>query len=87
MSVQHETSCNKIIVDKTAILEAFFDLKTRLLGDAFQKLVTYDIRLGIIGDFSIYTSKSLKDYIYESNRGKTICFCGTKAEAITKLND
>jgi len=85
MSVQHETSYNKIIVDKCIISEDFFDLKTKLLGEAFQKLIIYDIKLGIIGDFSAYESQSLKDYIYECNQGRHICFAAVEQEAIDRL--
>lgn len=39
----------------------------------------------IYGDFSHYTSKSLKDFIYESNKGKDFFFAATQEEAIRKL--
>lgn len=39
----------------------------------------------IYGDYSHYTSKPLKDFIYESNHGKDFFFVATKEEAIQKL--
>ncbi len=44
-------------------------------GEILQKFVTYKAKLAIAGDFSVYTSKSLKDFIYESNNGNHIFSC------------
>ncbi|EUJ46239.1 DUF4180 domain-containing protein [Listeria riparia] len=85
MGVQYETGYRQIIVDKATILEAFFDLKTKLLGEAFQKLVIYQQRLAIIGDYSSYVSKSWQDYMFESNKGNNVYFVATELEAVEKL--
>ncbi len=37
------------------------------------------------GDFSRYTSKPLRDFIYESNNGSHIFFVSTEDDAIEKL--
>lgn len=58
----------KIIVYQKNIHPDFFDLKTGLAGDILQKFSTYRVQLAIVGDFSIYLSKSLKDFIFESNK-------------------
>lgn len=84
-TVHYETGCNRIILDKTLITESFFDLKTRLAGEILQKFINYHVKIAIIGDFSVYTSKSLKDFIYESNNGKDIFFLPTTEQAIDKL--
>jgi hypothetical protein len=73
-SVQYETGCNRIILNKSAIGEDFFHLSTRLAGEILQKFINYYVKIAIIGDFSVYTSKSLKDFIYESNKGRDIFF-------------
>ncbi len=39
----------------------------------------------IYGDYSHYTSRPLKDFIYESNHGKDFFFVSTKEEAVQKL--
>jgi hypothetical protein len=64
----------------------FFDLSTKLAGDILQKFSTYGGRLAIIGDFSKYESKSLADFIYESNKGRRINFVGSVDEAIKALS-
>lgn len=50
-----------------------------------QKFINYGFKIAIYGDYSKYTSKPLKDFIYESNSGKNIFFVNTQEEAIEKL--
>ena len=50
-----------------------------------QKFVNYQLKIAILGDYSGYTSKPLRDFIYESNNGGHVFFVGTEAEAIEKL--
>lgn len=63
----------------------FFDLKTGIAGDILQKFSTYNMRLAIIGDFSAVTSKSLTDFIFESNKYGRISFVSSREKAIEKL--
>ena len=44
------------------------------------------MRLAIVGDFSGFKSKSLRDFIRESNSTGTINFVGTIDEALLKLD-
>ncbi|MDO4829832.1 MAG: DUF4180 domain-containing protein, partial [Clostridia bacterium] len=44
-----------------------------------------DDRIAIYGDFSRYTSKPLKDFMRESNRGRDVFFAATEEEAIAAL--
>jgi hypothetical protein len=78
--------CESIIVNEANLPPAFFDLKTGLAGDILQKFSTYQGRLAIVGDFSKYESKSLKDFIYESNKQGRINFVGTIEEAEKALS-
>ena len=86
MTVQYETGYNRIILNKSAISEGFFQLSTKLAGEILQKFVTYAVKLAIVGDFSGYTSKSLQAFIYESNKGKDIFFVPDREAAIEKLS-
>lgn len=86
MTIQYETGCNRIILNKSAICEDFFHLSTKLAGEILQKFINYHVRIAIVGDFSVYTSKSLKDFIYESNKGKDIFFLPNETQAIGKLS-
>ncbi|GKU25146.1 DUF4180 domain-containing protein [Clostridium folliculivorans] len=84
-TVSYETGCDAMVLDKSSIVEEFFDLKTKLAGEVLQKFINYRMKLAIVGDFSGYTSKSLRDFIYESNNGKNIFFLSSEKEALEKL--
>ncbi len=84
-TINFETGCHSIVLNKAAICEEFFDLKTRLAGEILQKFITYQMKIAIVGDFSIYSSQSLHDFIYESNKGNAIFFMPNEKEAVEKL--
>lgn len=86
MEIKYKTNCDRIALNKSAISEDFFILSSGLAGEILQKFVNYGIRFVIYGDYSIYTSKPLKDFIYESNQGKDIFFVATEDEAVEMLN-
>ncbi len=50
-----------------------------------QKFVNYRFRIAVYGDYSKYTSKPLKDFIRESNRGKDVFFTDNLEQAVEKL--
>jgi len=85
ITIQYETGCRSIVLNKGAVIETFFVLSTKLAGDVLQKVVNYHMRLAIVGDFASYSSKALQDFIWESNRGKQIFFVSSEEEAIKKL--
>jgi hypothetical protein len=85
MSVNYETGCRSIAINKEAIAEDFFILSTRVAGDVLQKFINYHFRLAIIGDFYGYKSKALNDFIFESNNGRDIFFVACESDAINKL--
>lgn len=76
------SDADKLILYQQNITPNFFNLKSKLAGDILQKFSTYQASLAIIGDFSIYESKSLQDFIRESNRIKRINFVSTREEAL-----
>lgn len=82
MTTKYETNCDKIALNKEAITEDFFILSKGLAGEVLQKFINYQTKFAIYGDFSKYTSKPLKDFIYESNNGKKIFFVSNEQEAI-----
>lgn len=85
-SIKYGRETRGFVLPKEAFPETFFDLRSGLLGEILQKCINYDFRLGIYGDFSGYTSKALRDFIYESNKGKNFYFVATTQEAIDKLS-
>lgn len=86
MTVKYETGAAKIVIDKTAIAEEFFILSTGMAGEILQKFINYHVKAAIWGDYSRYTSKPLRDFIYESNRGKDFFFVETEEAAIARLS-
>ncbi|HOW31806.1 MAG TPA: DUF4180 domain-containing protein [Bacteroidales bacterium] len=76
---------DKIILHQENIVPEFFDLKTRLAGEILQKFSNYRARLAIVGDFADVKSKSLRDFIRESNKHGQVVFVTTTEEAKEKL--
>ena len=76
----------RIVMYQENISDSFFDLKTTLAGDILQKFSNYNVKLAIVGDFSKYSSNSLRDFIYESNKAGRISFVATRDEAIDALS-
>ncbi len=76
---------NKVIVYEKNLSADFFDLKNKMAGEILQKFSNYGVQLAIIGDFSKYTSKSLRDFIYESNKYRNINFLNSIEEALNRL--
>lgn len=85
MADSNYQGASKIIIHEKNITPEFFDLKTGIAGEILQKFSTYNVQLAIVGDFSKYTSKSLKDFIFESNKYGHINFVNTLDEAIERL--
>ena len=86
MTVKYETGCENIAVNKGAIVDDFFVLSSCLAGEILQKFINYGVRFAIYGDFSKYTSKPLKDFMYECNKGKDIYFQPTAYLAVDRLS-
>ncbi len=85
MTVKYETGAERIVIDKSVICGDFFILSTGMAGEILQKFMNYHVKVAVYGDYSHYTSKPLKDFIYESNQGKDFFFVSTKEEAERRL--
>lgn len=85
-AARYETGCQALILPKETLSEDFFRLSTGLAGEVLQKFVNYGMRVALVGDFSQYTSKPLRDFIRESNRGNAVLFVRTEEEARERLS-
>lgn len=85
ITVKYKTGATKIVFAKETVSEHFFILSTGLAGEILQKFTNYQIKAAVYGDYSRYTSKPLRDFIFESNRGGQFFFVATREEAIQKL--
>ncbi|KAA2223562.1 DUF4180 domain-containing protein [Chryseobacterium sediminis] len=77
---------DKVILYEKNITPEFFDLKTKIAGEILQKFSNYRIGLAIVGDFDKYESKSLKDFIFESNKTKHVNFLKSLENALDHLS-
>lgn len=85
-TVRYTEDCNKVLLNKSNLAEAFFDLKTGLAGEILQKYMNYQLKLAVVGDFDGYGSKSLKDFIYECNKGSQVFFLNDTQSALDALH-
>lgn len=86
-TARYEAGAERIAIDKRVLGEDFFVLSTGIAGEILQKFINYHVKAAFYGDYSHYTSKPLKDFIYESNQGKDFFFVSTKEEALQKLTE
>jgi len=77
--------CARIIIHERNLHADFFDLKTRLAGEVLQKFSNYKVKIAIVGDFAKYKSKSLRDFIFESNKSNYVFFTDSINSAIMRL--
>lgn len=84
MDCKYEHQAYKAIFYQENITPDFFELKTKLAGEMLQKFTQYGFEIAIVGDFSIYESKSLNDFIFESNKAGKFIFVATKDEALSR---
>jgi alpha/beta hydrolase len=76
---------DKIILHEENIVPEFFDLKTKFAGEVLQKFEQYRMPLAVVGDFSKYARKSLRDFIYECNQGRQVNFVPELSGALKDL--
>lgn len=65
---------DQIIIQSAHLTPAFFELKSGLAGEFLQKCSNFRVSLAIVGNFTEVASQSLRDFIYESNKGKLVNF-------------
>lgn len=87
LSARYQTGADRLAIDKRLVCRDFFILSTGLAGEILQKFINYHVKAAFYGDYSHYTSKPLKDFIYESNQGRDFIFVATREEAIAALED
>ena len=84
-TARYEAGAERIAIDKRVLGEDFFVLSTGIAGEILQKFINYHVKAAMFGDYSRYTSKPLRDFIYESNNGKDFFFTASKEEAVERL--
>ncbi|MBN9388055.1 MAG: DUF4180 domain-containing protein [Chloroflexi bacterium] len=76
-----------IVIPVVRLTEDFFELKTGVAGHLVQKFVTYKRKLAVLGDVSQFTStsRSFRDFVYETNKGQQIWFLPDMEEFARRL--
>ncbi len=87
MTANYEAGTKNIAISKDLIVNEFFILSSGLAGEILQKFINYKFRIAIYGDYSKYTSKPLKDFIYESNSGRDVFFTENLQTALEILSE
>lgn len=77
---------DRIIIHKKNILPEFFDLKNGIAGEILQKFSNYRIRLVIVGNFSALSGQSIRNFIFESNKGTQVNFLESVSKAVERLS-
>ncbi|NMB48757.1 DUF4180 domain-containing protein [Candidatus Kuenenbacteria bacterium] len=72
---------NIVAIHRECLEPNFFDLKTLVAGEMFQKITNYHKQLIILGDFTDITSQSFKDLMYEANKNGQTIFAKDLVEA------
>lgn len=86
MEAKYQTGAVRLAIDKKLVSANFFILSTGLAGEILQKFVNYHVKAAFYGDYTHYTSKPLRDFIYESNQGHDFFFVPTQEEALSALS-
>ncbi len=80
-----EEGARALLLDRSALPAAFFDLRTGVAGELAQKLVNYHIRMaGVIPDLSAH-SLHFREFVREADVGRQLRFFATRQEAIDWL--
>jgi hypothetical protein len=85
LGIIFSTGHKTIVVKKEYFHDNFYNLKTGFAGEILQKASNYGFRLIILGDFSNIDSRSLRDFIYESNKTGKVIFHNKLENAIDLL--
>jgi hypothetical protein len=83
----HEHAAEFIILHQRNVHPGFFVLANGLAGDICQKFVNYCCHLAIVGNYAGVESVSLRDFIFESNKGNFVMFPASVAEALQKFSE
>ncbi|WP_417308538.1 DUF4180 domain-containing protein [Devosia sp.] len=81
------TQIDMVALPVELLAPEFFQLSTGLAGALLQKLVTYGLRVAIVGDCSEMAdqSQALTSFIAESNRGAQVWFVADDAALAARL--
>ncbi|MCX2950232.1 DUF4180 domain-containing protein [Lentzea sp. NEAU-D7] len=77
-----------LVLPVARLSEDFLVLRTRVAGAVVQKFQQYGFAVAVVGDISeqVAASTALRDFVYESNRGRQLWFVADEAELDARLS-
>ena len=87
LSAAWSTDAAWLVIPLERLDDGFLDLSTRIAGEVIQKFINYRVGVAFVGDIAPWTeaSKSLRDFVYESNQGPAVWFVRDLAELSGRL--
>jgi len=76
-----------VLIDRDALPDAFFDLRTGLAGELAQRVTLYGVRLACVVPDLASQPERFRESARESNEGRQIRFAGSRAEAEAWLTE
>ncbi|HTO68944.1 MAG TPA: DUF4180 domain-containing protein [Myxococcota bacterium] len=81
LSACFEHRTRSVLVDHALLPPAFFELRTRFLGEFLQKLVNYRVRLALVLPPERELSERFREFLREAKRGTDFAAFTSRAEA------
>jgi hypothetical protein len=82
-----ERGARALLLDRAALPDAFFDLRSGIAGELAQKLVNYEIRLAaVVPDLAVHSAR-FGEFAREANRVGPLRFFATRADAVRWLEE
>ncbi|HXX47008.1 MAG TPA: DUF4180 domain-containing protein [Myxococcota bacterium] len=76
-----EARARGVLIDHALLPEAFFELRTRFLGEFLQRLVNYERRLAVVLPAERELSVRFQEFLREAKRGASFSAFTDRAEA------
>jgi hypothetical protein len=78
-----------IVVPVSRLAPVFFQLRSGLAGEVLQKAMNYGFKFAVVGDISghVAASDALRDFVVESNRGRSVFFMPDLAALTARLEE
>jgi hypothetical protein len=81
------TEAQWLVIPLERLADGFLDLSTRIAGEVIQKFTNYRVGVAFVGDIAPWTqaSNSLRDFVYESNKGASVWFVRDQTEFAARI--
>lgn len=82
-----ETGAGSLLLDRSSLPPAFFDLSTGVAGALVQRLINYGIRVAAVVPDRASHSRAFQQFAAEADRGSLFRFFATREQAVRWLED